>query len=530
MRRCRYPSCFISRRRRVRRMEGIKTREAYQQLMQRIRTEPIGDRDLKQHIQYYEWLYDRLEDEHSKQYLQQLVEARLRSDSEDVDSTGNAVSGLIKEKNRIMDGSESVSFVLNEHSHELWEVPKLIDSLNQSYLMYLTEKEGEAVLCALPTQKRQKRESRQINTAVTIAPHDRPWTNVELVKDCGLIPYMLYRKYGIRVTMVGASGRPQDYPYKRFVQGMAFEELPEYTHEAKVQYVAEHAQEIDLLLLRGAHGANILMAREYKARNPDGLIYCGLDANSLWMDRLPWYEPLFLEFLDHCDVLATSCTATAELLRRKWHRPISVITNGYYNFSGARRRLRSFQEKENIILTVGRLGTRQKATEVLLQAYAKIAEEIPNWKLRLVGAVDERLYPLINALYERYPGLRERITFTGAMEDREELTEEYERAKVFALPSRVEGGAPNVIAEALTGGCATAVTKIDAWEDCIDEGRCGAAAEIDDIDGFATCLCTLCVSERLEELCERARIYADNFYNMQRNVDELYKMLIEGEG
>ena len=41
---------------------------------------------------------------------------------------------------------------------------------------------------------------------VAMAPYERGWSNVELVKDCGLIPYLLYKNHGCDVTMVGARG------------------------------------------------------------------------------------------------------------------------------------------------------------------------------------------------------------------------------------------------------------------------------------------------------------------------------------
>ena len=39
-----------------------------------------------------------------------------------------------------------------------------------------------------------------------MAPYERPWSNVELVKDCGLIPYLLYKNHGCDASMVGANG------------------------------------------------------------------------------------------------------------------------------------------------------------------------------------------------------------------------------------------------------------------------------------------------------------------------------------
>lgn len=39
--------------------------------------------------------------------------------------------------------------------------------------------------------------------AITFMPYFRPWNNVELIKDSGLIPYLFAKKYGLIVYMIG---------------------------------------------------------------------------------------------------------------------------------------------------------------------------------------------------------------------------------------------------------------------------------------------------------------------------------------
>lgn len=73
--------------------------------------------------------------------------------------------------------------------------------------------------------------------AITFMPFDRPWTNVELIKDCGLIPYFLAKNHGFTVYMIGQApdgiapgiyGREQadeiifTYPYFYYVDTLHF--------------------------------------------------------------------------------------------------------------------------------------------------------------------------------------------------------------------------------------------------------------------------------------------------------------------
>ena len=357
---------------------------------------------------------------------------------------------------------------------------------------------------------------------VAMAPYERPWSNVELVKDCGLIPYLLYKNHNCDVSMVGAPGG--EYPYVALVKGMELEFLSDGKAMTKAQYIIEHGKEIDCLILRGCYSTNYGVAFAYKTINPNGKIYVGLDANSEWMDRILWDNPDFVEFMNNCDYIATSCTAMADFLNKKWPWHIHCIPNGYYDlFSVDTNNVKT--KKEKIILTVGRLGTVQKATDVLLSAFAKIASQIPDWKLRLVGSVEKDFEKYINSYFEMYPSLKDRVVFTGPIEDRKLLKQEYEKTSIFALPSSMEGGTPNVVAEALFAGCVMAVTEFDAYEDAIGNGSCGKSAPIGDVDAYSKILLELCTEEGLEAKSRKALEQAQNFYDMEKIVGGLYEQL-----
>lgn len=166
----------------------------------------------------------------------------------------------------------------------------------------------------------------------------------------------------------------------------------------------------------------------------------------------------------------------------------------------------------------------QKSTHVLLDAFALAAKDLPGWELHLAGDVVKEFNSVIESYWKRFPELKERVRFLGHISDRDMLYKEYQKAKVFALPSTFEGGA-NVIAEALYAGNAIAITKIDEYKDATDCGRCGMASDIGDISGFADILRKLCSSEHLEELCRHAHEYARDNYDMEKIVARLYTMI-----
>lgn len=362
---------------------------------------------------------------------------------------------------------------------------------------------------------------------VAMAPYERGWSNVEYLKDCGLIPYLLYKNHNCDVTFVGA--KTEEWPYlEKYLKGVKTEILLSGTVDSKKEYIAKRAKEIDCLILRGPYNSNFEIAILYKNLNPNGKIYVGLDASSYWMDWIKWKTPIFQAFMNSCDVLATSCTAMQMHLNQKWPWKIEHIPNGSYNFE-TQTTIPSFSQKENYILTVSRLGTTQKANHVMLDAFALIANKIPKWQFYLVGTIETNFQNYIDNYLKKHPDLRERVHFTGAIQDKLQLKDMYLKSKIFALSSIQEGGTPNVIGEALSSACVIAVTKIDAWEEAINYGKCGCACDVDDIDGFAKILYSLCTDNDLEKKSNEAYYYSQNEMSMEKAVARLYFMLF-GEG
>lgn len=88
-------------------------------------------------------------------------------------------------------------------------------------------------------------------------------------------------------------------------------------------------------------------------------------------------------------------------------------------------------EEDHMILNVGRLDP-QKNQATLVQAFALLASEFPEWRLRIVGegALRLELERLVTQL-----GLAQKATLPGVVR---EIDTEYQRAAIFAMPSRYE--------------------------------------------------------------------------------------------
>lgn len=504
--------------------------------------------ELIKNISYYDAVYEYLADDISKEIFTHIIQYRIVPNTDFLDlaankakinnfnvknindvKNGSIVTKVLEQKENIKEGKEGFSLSISQTLEDIWEVPELIHTINSDYKFYLyihNKAQCYKTVLYFVLQKKEAVFKFSENKKVVALHYAQGWTNTELTKDCGLIPFLLHKNHKCDSYMVGVN--KDDYIYiNSYVKGLKMEFLPTGSEIEKLQYILQNGKNIDCLLLRGAYNTNIPIAIAYKKVNPNGKIYVGLDANSGWMDRIIWDEKEFIEFMNCCDVIATSCKAMQKYLNEKWPWKIEYIPNGYYDYEFERLKP-DFSKKENTILTVSRLGTPQKATDVLLESFAMIADKIQDWNLKLVGSVNPKFNEYIKLYFEKFPKLAQRVQFVGVIKDKEELAKEYIKAKVFALPSTVEGY-PNVISEALIAGCATAVTKFDAWEDSINYGECGMATEINDVKGFANVLLNLCKSNKLEQFSDNAYQYALRNYDMEKVVAKLYEMLFGGE-
>ncbi len=125
-------------------------------------------------------------------------------------------------------------------------------------------------------------------------------------------------------------------------------------------------------------------------------------------------------------------------------------------------------KREKLFLSVGRLNA-QKAYDVLIEAFARVAGKLPEWRLTIIGEGSAR--PRLEALIARLK-LSGRVTLAGEVADPFPW---FARAGVFVLASRHEGS-PNALLEAMS--CAAPAIVSDAVPDHERLTRGGKAARV----------------------------------------------------
>jgi glycosyltransferase involved in cell wall biosynthesis len=313
---------------------------------------------------------------------------------------------------------------------------------------------------------------------------------MHLTKDIGLIPYTMHKYYDCHSTIVCYNYG--NYADLKYLEGVKIDFLGgSGNFDVDISnYLASHS-EIDVLFLCGLYGFNYSIIEKYREINPKGRIYLKLDATLPWAERFQLDDEK-LKFLKLCDVISVECKELRTYLNNKWPVKVEYLPNGYWGFYEDDQL--SYSKKENIILTVGRIGTWQKGTDTLLKAFGEAFQLIPGWRLILVGGIEGSFVPSIQKILAERPGLRDRVVFTGRIDDKNLLKAEYQKAKVFCLPSRADNVC-NVLPEAAISGCYIIVSNVDGAPDITSDGTMGDIFAIDNIPQLSEIMVRVCLDE-----------------------------------
>jgi glycosyltransferase involved in cell wall biosynthesis len=226
-------------------------------------------------------------------------------------------------------------------------------------------------------------------------------------------------------------------------------------------YVIYNAKSMDILMRFHLSEETILIGLFYKWLNPEGFLYIKADGGKDFCNNdfsLKTHNPIKLikrilkrrfysQFLNAVDLITFETEPVyrqfkyANILGVDLGKKSRLLHNGFdkeqfekFNFA-----INEFSEKENLIITVGRLGSRQKNTELLLQAAQGL--DLKDWNITLIGPLEKDdcdFQKTMDMFFAEKPLLRKKITFTGPIYDKKELWKWYNRAKVFVLSSRWE--------------------------------------------------------------------------------------------
>jgi len=258
-----------------------------------------------------------------------------------------------------------------------------------------------------------------------------------------MIPYTLSKYYNTTITT---------YPNEEFdyMNNLLYSEnftinyLENSGKEKKdvVKYIKKYGQEIDILQLYHLR-YNLLpyYILTYKLHNSKGKIFLKLDANSEFIDFLVkrkgflpalrrLYVKILFKFIDLVSIETRQNYNTlikSNLLNEK---KLLYLPNGVQKNDA------DITDKRKYILYVGYVEKANKSIDILITAYKNL--KLNDWKLILVGKIEDDMKSFLNNLFEKNPELKEKIILKGYISDKKLLSEEYAKSSIYCCTSKKE--------------------------------------------------------------------------------------------
>ncbi|WP_017241566.1 glycosyltransferase family 4 protein [Streptomyces sp. SS] len=165
------------------------------------------------------------------------------------------------------------------------------------------------------------------------------------------------------------------------------------------------------------------------------------------------------------------------------------------------------------VVAAGRL-TRVKRYDVLIDAFAEVAADHPDWKLRIYGsgdAVQDLKGPLARQIKER--GLGEQVFLMGSVTPMEP---EWAKGSIAAVTSQRESFGMTIV-EAMRCGLPVVSTDCpNGPREIIEDGVDGRLVPVDDVTAFARALRGLIEDDELRAKTARAALAASERFDPGR--------------
>lgn len=203
----------------------------------------------------------------------------------------------------------------------------------------------------------------------------------------------------------------------------------------------------------------------------------------------PWLDfKVTCRVLKYIDVLAYMTKPLENYYRsftapqtRYIHLPMTVDLSRFENIT-----MSDSQFERPYIAFTGTYTDLKDGVSILIEAFAKIANKYPEYKLFLAGFFNPDMYHQIELINEF--GLEDRIKHIGIL-DKSKIPDFLINASVLVLSRpdsrQAQGGFPTKLGEYLATGNPVCVTKVGEIPDYLEDNVSAFMAEPGDVDSFA---------------------------------------------
>ncbi|MCR4924366.1 MAG: glycosyltransferase [Lachnospiraceae bacterium] len=356
--------------------------------------------------------------------------------------------------------------------------------------------------------------------------------NIHLTKDVGMIPYNLHKLFGLDARIVSYKNSKSYDSLSGDVKGLRLKFIKKSLFGRSFDgalYILHEGKKIDILNIYHLNLSSFVYSVFYKIINRKGLLYLKLDLNNKGFEdcfKLSLKSFIKRATIKRADLVSVENRHMYLALREKFGDKIIEVKNGYYLGAAPVDSSDISVKKEKVILTVGNLGSYEKATDTLLKAFIRSAP-YHDYVLKLIGPIKEDFIPFKDRILSKNSDIADRIIFTGPVYDKAKLIEEYKKARFFTLPSRSESFGFVLLEAGLLGCYLLPADQCSAASDITHNEKYGRILKTDDVDSIADVFKNICndTDRDWNKLSKEISSYIESEYNWERIVSELYDKL-----
>lgn len=326
-----------------------------------------------------------------------------------------------------------------------------------------------------------------------------------LYKDVGLVPLYLSKEYALKAKIIYFNSKKKLEKsnfngielvklkkLKVVERNSKYDKFGVITNINFARYIIKHSKEINFLMFFHFNLEKLILIFLYKLFNKNGKIYSKLDItihsvrfyNQDFTNIFRKIQIFFLKnILKRFDLI--SCE-TKECFNEIFNNGLCglnisdkliYVPNGFDEDYLIKNniKVKKFEEKENIMITVGRIGTVEKNNEMLLEAIEKV--DLKEWKVYIIGPYTENFKKNYDDFVKNNLDKKRKVILVGNVEDKNLLYDYYNRAKVFLFTSKWESFGI-VLIEALRFGNYIITTNVGGAKDITNNGKIGVITDI----------------------------------------------------
>ena len=368
------------------------------------------------------------------------------------------------------------------------------------------------------------------------------YDSVIAYKDAGMLLYELNKSFNYTANYCGCNSSEYEAVWNpQFLESVSVNKISE-SLEFKQQvldiknYIEMHITDYDAVIFFNYGNTTYKLAKLCKKINPKIVVYVKLDMGkggyahfapnrdfSFWRSRFEAFKSRWIDFFTvETKEYYNTLKDTPMFNGRLYYLPNGVSTLGIDDATV------NIDRKENVVITVGRLGIYEKNTELLLDSILEIPDNLRSqWKFYFVGPQTKEFSRYIANFLKDNPMLAPNIVQLGNITDRNELSDLLKKSKIICMPSRTESTCIATL-EGMYFGCVPIISRYSSFvRDTTNNETIGKVVDDYTSSGFAKAIVEYMEDEVLIKAeVEKAISYARNTFDYKTIGAELNRLLM----